>query len=75
MIANKIESGGESGKICISEDTKMLLETEKDSNINYIDYDFVPNKVISVNSVGREINSYFVLNRFSRNSSINYENR
>jgi hypothetical protein len=50
----------------------MLLETEKDSNLNYLEYDFVPNKVISVNSVGREINSYFVLNRFSRNSSINY---
>ena len=50
-----MESGGENGKICVSEVTKSLLES--DSNCPY---DFKTNKMISIPSLGKEVNSYFI---------------
>ncbi len=50
-----MESGGENGKICVSEVTKTLLEN--DPACPYI---FKPNKLISIPSLGKEVNSYFL---------------
>ena len=58
LIANKMESGGEVGKITVSEDTKNLLEFEDGINKDTT-FKFVPNKTVHVGSVNREIKSYF----------------
>jgi class 3 adenylate cyclase len=55
LIANKMESGGAEGSICVSEDTKLLLESEEDSP-----FDFEPNKYISISSLNKEVNSFFI---------------
>jgi len=56
-----MESGGDSGKICISDDTKNLLEFDDGpKNSIYNKYTFITNKVIQVPSVDREINSFFI---------------
>jgi hypothetical protein len=56
-----MESGGESGKICISEDTKTLLEFDDGpKNSIFNKYVFNANKMIQVPSVDREINSFFI---------------
>lgn len=66
LIANKMESGGETGKICISEDTKKLLESGSNQSSMAIKYNYVFNKNINVSSVKREIKSYFVESKFER---------
>ena len=48
-----MESGGEPGKINVSEVTRALLETDKDCP-----YDFKPNKYINI--LGKEVNSFFI---------------
>jgi class 3 adenylate cyclase len=55
LIANKMESGGEEGSICVSEETKQLLESEEDCP-----YDFEPNKYIPISSLNKEVNSFFI---------------
>jgi hypothetical protein len=54
-----MESGGEPGKINVSEETRRILESE-DNSKNKCQYKFVPNKVISASSVNREVMSYFI---------------
>ena len=55
LIANKMESGGEAGKINISEATKNILERKNENNFN-----FTFNKIIEAKAVGRIFKSYFV---------------
>lgn len=55
VIANKMESGGVPGKICVSEKTRKLLE---DSEI--CDYTFEEHKDIEIKSMGTHIKAYFV---------------
>jgi class 3 adenylate cyclase len=55
LIANKMESGGESGKICVSQQTKDLLETLETSN-----YTFENKANISIKALGIEIPSFFL---------------
>jgi hypothetical protein len=50
-----MESGGMPGHICVSEDTKLLLDSDEDCP-----YDFDPNKYISISSLNKEVNSYFI---------------
>ncbi len=66
LIANKMESGGESGKICVSEDTKKLLESAVLKNSSAIKYNYVFNKSISVSSVKRDIKSYFIDSHYEK---------
>lgn len=55
VMANKMESGGERGKINVSEDTKKLLEENETCN-----YTFIENKEITVKSTGKSLMSYFL---------------
>ena len=55
LIANKMESGGEAGKINISEVTKRLLE-KKFAGI----YNFTYNKTIEAKAIKRSYKSYFI---------------
>lgn len=55
VIANKMESGGMPGRICVSEKTKLILEDLETSN-----YGFEENQMIFVKSLGAGIQSYFV---------------
>ena len=56
-----MESGGEAGKICVSEDTKNLLLSGESEVTGFGNrFQFSPNKVINISSVNREINSFFV---------------
>jgi len=55
FAANKMESGGEAGKICVSEVTKNLLEKRGDSK-----WKFEFNKEIFIKSMGRGLKSYFI---------------
>ena len=74
-----MESGGEAGRVNISEDTKNLLESQEAFNDkskyneykrkvkDTTKYKFSFNKVINVSSVNREINSYYI-ERYSNNN-------
>ena len=55
LIANKVESGGKPGNICLSKETKDLLETLETTN-----YTFEDNKPIVIKSLGLEIPSFFL---------------
>jgi class 3 adenylate cyclase len=55
LIANKMESGGKPGEICVSKQTRDLLETLETMN-----YSFEDNRKISIKSLGTEIQSYFL---------------
>jgi class 3 adenylate cyclase len=55
LIANKMESGGKPGYICVSKSTKELLET-----LETINYTFEDNKLINIKSLGIDIPSYFL---------------
>jgi len=59
LIANKMESNGEVGKIAVSEDAKNLLEYEDEVNKDTY-FKFIQNKTVHVSSVNREIKSYFI---------------
>jgi class 3 adenylate cyclase len=56
LIANKMESGGTPGQICVSQRTKELLELLETTN-----YTFENNKKIEIRSLGIEVSSYFVM--------------
>jgi class 3 adenylate cyclase len=55
VIANKMESGGEQGRINVSAKTKALLEDLETAN-----YSFEENKKIFIKSAGYEVQSYFI---------------
>lgn len=55
FAANKMESGGQAGKICVSETTKMLLEKDKGNK-----YKFDFNSDIYIKSMGKDLKSYFI---------------
>ncbi len=55
MIANKMESGGKPGHICVSQSTKDLLESLETTN-----YSFEDNKVINIKSLAMDIPAYFL---------------
>jgi hypothetical protein len=48
-----MESGGEPGRINVSEVTRALLEQEQDCP-----YEFIENKYINI--LGKEVNSFFI---------------
>lgn len=55
VIANKMESGGEPGRVNVSSRTKALLE-----DLETVNYGFEENKKIFIKSTGTEIQSYFI---------------
>jgi class 3 adenylate cyclase len=55
VIANKMESGGEQGKICVSDKTKELLE-----QVELANYTFVEHQEVTLKSSGRTVMSYFM---------------
>lgn len=55
LIANKMESGGQPGRICVSEHTRKILQEVEISN-----YTFEPNQTIHIKTLGEDIQSYFV---------------
>ena len=55
VIANKMESNGTPGKICVSQDTKQLLEGVETEN-----FTFTENCEVSLSSGDRRVTSYFV---------------
>jgi class 3 adenylate cyclase len=55
LIANKMESGGKPGSICVSKSTKELLESLETSN-----YSFEDHKLINIKSLGLDIPAYFL---------------
>lgn len=55
VIANKMESGGQAGSICVSETTKQILQDLETSN-----YVFEEHGPIFVKSIGTTINSHFI---------------
>lgn len=64
VIANKMESGGEAGKICVSESTKALLEQVEMAN-----YTFTEHKDITIKSSERVTKSYFMnIDQYLRDS-------
>lgn len=54
FAANKMESGGQAGKICISEKTKKLLEFNANQK-----YTFIENNDIYIRSMQKSLKSYF----------------
>lgn len=55
VIANKMESGGEQGRICVSESTKNLLE-----QVELANYTFIEHQEVTLKSSGRTIMSHFM---------------
>jgi len=53
MIANKIESNGESGKLAVSQTTKDLIK-----NYDPDLYHFMPGKQLEISSIYTKINSF-----------------
>jgi class 3 adenylate cyclase len=57
MIANKMESNGEAGKVNISDTTRQIVEEMDSSDRFYYEY----NKTIVAKAVNREHESYFLM--------------
>ena len=57
LIANKMESNGLPGKVCISEDTKLILESQLDV---FQEYTLQNHNQIYLNSIGKMIKSYII---------------
>ena len=55
LIANKMESGGQPGQICVSRNTKELLESLETSN-----YTFEDHKHINIKSLALDMPAYFL---------------
>ena len=55
LIANKMESAGEKGRINVSEDTKKLLESKDSSN-----YNFKLHKEVKIDAANRTITCYLI---------------
>lgn len=60
LIANKIESHGIPGKVCVSEDTKRYLFSQPDV---YAEYQFDEHKTLQLPSINKEIKSYAISRR------------
>lgn len=56
VIANKMESGGDSDKINVSEDSKKLLEQIPD-----LPFKYTFNSTIECKAYDRSVQSYFLL--------------
>jgi len=57
LIANKMESNGVPGKVCVSEDTKKILQQQTDI---FNEYQFDEHTVINLTSIGKQIQSYTI---------------
>lgn len=55
LIANKMESKGQAGRICLSETTKALLDELETTN-----YTFEPHQRVELPSLGRSVQSYLL---------------
>lgn len=55
MISNKMESNGEKGRVQVSEETKILLESKFAGA-----FIFTHNKLIEFKSINRQTNGYFI---------------
>lgn len=54
LVTNKMESNGESGRVMVSEDTKLLLEK------HFLDkYTFEYNKEVFISAANRHFKTYF----------------
>jgi class 3 adenylate cyclase len=60
LIANKMESNGIPGKVCVSEDTKRYLMQQPDV---YADYQFDEHKTLHLPTISKEIKSYAISRR------------
>lgn len=60
LIANKMESNGIPGRVCVSEDTKRYLALSQDI---YNDYTFEEHKTINLTSIDRQVKSYSISRR------------
>ena len=55
LIANKMESGGEKGKICVSETTREYLDKLDTYRLGFEDH-----KTIEIEKLNEKVKSYFV---------------
>ena len=55
VIANKMESGGKAGKICVSATTRDLLDQMDTCRLGFEEH-----KVIEIKRLGAKMKSYFV---------------
>jgi class 3 adenylate cyclase len=55
LIANKMESNGIGGKVCVSEETKKLIQMQPDL---YNEYLFEDHSTINLSSIGKTIKSF-----------------
>lgn len=60
LIANKMESNGIPGRVCVSEDTKRYLALSQEI---YNDYQFEEHKTINLTSIDRQVKSYSISRR------------
>lgn len=70
LIANKMESGGKEGRICVSQQTKDLLE-----KLETTSYTFEPNKTIKIASLKTEVNSYLLGSSLLKEDTMEEEGR
>lgn len=54
LVANKMESNGEPGRVMISEDTKVLLESQFPDK-----YIFTYNTEVFISAANRNVKTYF----------------
>jgi len=66
LIANKMESNGVQGKVCVSEDTKRIMEQHTDI---IAEYQLEDHMTIELPSINRNVKSYTV-DRRERNSIV-----
>lgn len=57
LIANKMESNGIAGKVCISEDTKRIIQRSPDIAENYY---FKPHEIVELSKIGKKIQTYII---------------
>ncbi len=57
LIANKMESNGKAGCVCISEDTLALLQQNQ---VVLNNFDFIKHEAVEIGNIGKKIQSYLV---------------
>jgi len=57
LIANKVESNGIAGKVCVTKDTQKILSHQPEV---YNEYQFVEHKTIMLSSIGKDVKTYTV---------------
>lgn len=57
LIANKMESNGVPGKVCISEDTRKLINRSQELSREFV---FEPHNAVTLASINRRIQTYVV---------------